>query len=147
MGDVHITCSFDLDKVSKGITSSIVAAAAGILIGLPILGILAGVLIKLRNDKKREEAKQQIRRKLQGEVYPQVLREVGRGIEKEITKQIALVNTSIEEELKMQRDTLEKSIADVRAEMVEEKAKKDSLVVTVKNDLERIHEIKTICDR
>lgn len=142
LGDVHISFSFDTDKLKKGMTSTVVAVAAGILIGLPILGIVAGIIMMLQGDKKRKEAKQKIRMKLQNEVFPQVLREVGNGIETTITEQIKLVNTSIEDEIKTQRDTLEKAMADVREQMNEEKAKKENLAIDIKADLERIGEIR-----
>lgn len=142
IGDVHISFSFDSDKLNKGMTSSIVAVAAGVLVGIPILGIIAGIIMKIIGDKKREEAKQQIRMKLQREVFPQVLREVGQGIEMTITKQITLVNTSIEEELKTQRDTLEKAMSDVRGKINEEKTRKENLAIDIKTDLEKIKEMK-----
>ena len=142
IGDVHISFSFDTEKLNKGMTSSVVAVAAGILMGLPILGILAGIVMKLRSNKKREEIKQQIRMKLQNEVFPQVLSEVGNGIEMTISKQIKLVNTSIEDEIKTQRDTLEKAMADVRGQINDEKLKKENMMIDIKTDLERIGEIR-----
>jgi GTPase SAR1 family protein len=142
IGDVHISFNFDGEKLNKGMTSSVVAVAAGILMGLPILGIVAGIIMKLRGDKKREELKQQIRMKLQNEIFPQVLRDVGNGIEMTITKQLKLVNTSIEDEIKIQRDTLEKAMADVRGKINDEKAKKENMAIDIKAELERIGEIR-----
>lgn len=143
IGDVHSSFSFDIDRINKGITSSVVAIAAGVLIGLPILGLIAGIIMKLCGNKKREEAKQQIRMKLQNEVFPQVLREVGNGIEITITKQIKLINMSIEEELKNQRDILGKAMSDVRGKINDEKIKKENLIIDIKSDLERLGEIKS----
>ena len=80
---------------------------------------------------------------LQNEVFPQVLKEVGNGIEMAISKQIKLVNTSIEEEIEIQRDTLEKAMADVRGQIQDEKAKKENLAIDMKADLERIAEIRS----
>ena len=80
--------------------------------------------------------------KLRSEVFPQVLAEVGVGIEMAITKQIKLINTSIEEELKSQRETLEKAMADVRGRINDENTKKENLAIDIKADLERIGEIK-----
>ena len=59
-----------------------------------------------------------------------------------ITKQIKLVNTSIEEELTNQRNTLEKAMADLRQQMNDEKTKKENLAIDIKADLERIEGIK-----
>ena len=142
IGDVNISFTFDTDKLNKGMTGSIVAVVAGLLLGAPILGIIVGIFMKLSGDKKREEAKQAIRQKLHSEVFPQVLKEVGNGIEMTITKQIKLVNTSIEEELTNQRNTLEKAMADLRQQMHDEKTKKENLVIDIKADLERIEGIK-----
>lgn len=121
---------------------SIVAVAAGMLLGAPILGVIAGIFMKLSGDKKREEAKQSIRQKLRSEVYPKVIREVGNGIETAITKQIKLVNTSMEEELTNQRNTLEKAMENLKQQINDEKTKKENLVIDIKADLERIEEIK-----
>ena len=142
IGDVNISFTFDTDKLNKGMTGSIVAVVAGLLLGAPILGIIVGIFMKLSGDKKREEAKQAIRQNLHSEVFPQVLKEVGNGIEMTITKQIKLVNTSIEEELTNQRNTLEKAMADLRQQMNDEKAKKENLAIDIKADLERIEGIK-----
>ena len=121
---------------------SIVAVAAGMLLGAPILGVIAGIFMKLSGDKKREEAKQSIRQKLRSEVYPKVIREVGNGIETAITKQIKLVNTSMEEELTNQRNTLEKAMEDLKQQINDEKTKKENLAIDINADLERIEEIK-----
>ena len=121
---------------------SIVAVAAGMLLGAPILGVIAGIFMKLLGDKKREEAKQSIRQKLRSEVYPKVIREVGNGIETAITKQIKLVNTSMEEELTNQRNTLEKAMEDLKQQINDEKTKKENLAIDINADLERIEEIK-----
>lgn len=146
IGDVHITFSFDTEKLNKGIVGNIVAVAAAVLIGGPIIGLIAGIfagiISKISGNKKREEAKQQIRQKLRAEVFPQVLREVGNAIEMTVTKQIQLVNTSIAEEIANQRNTLEKAMADLRQQMQDEKTKKENLVIDIKADLERIEEIK-----
>lgn len=142
IGDVNISFAFDADKINKGMAGSIVAVAAGMLLGAPILGVIAGIFMKLSGDKKREEAKQSIRQKLRSEVYPKVIREVGNGIETAITKQIKLVNTSMEEELTNQRNTLEKAMEDLKQQINDEKTKKENLAIDINADLERIEEIK-----
>ena len=146
IGDVYISFSFNPEDVNKGIVSSVVASVAAVIIAGPFIGgLIAGAIAvarKLMGDKKRQEAKQQIRMKLQSEVYPQVLREVGHGIENEITKQITLLNTSIEDDIKSQREILEKAMADVREKIKDEKEKKENLAADIKEDLERIAEIR-----
>jgi hypothetical protein len=142
VGDVHIAFSFDASDVNKGMAGSIVAVAAGVLLGVPILGIVAGLFMKFSRDKKREEAKQAVIQKLRGEVFPQVLRDVSAGIEKTINDNIAKVNTSIEEELTNQRTTLEKAMSDLRIRINDEKEKKENLAADINADLERIEEIK-----
>lgn len=141
-GDVNVLFSFDSDKVNKGMTLGIVGVVAMILTGSLITGLITGLFLKFRGDKKREEAKQEIRMKLRNEVFPQVLRDVGNGIETTITKQVMLVNTAIEEELSNQKDILDKAMADVRNKMKDEKEKKENLAIDIHNDLERIGEIK-----
>ena len=138
IGDVHISFSFDTDKINKGMVSNVVAVAATALLVNPLLGIVVGIFAKVRRDRKREEAKQEIRMKLRNEVFPKVIDDVAKGIETTITKQIRLVNISIEDELKNQRDTLEKAMADVRTKMNEEREHKENLEADIKMDLERI---------
>lgn len=143
VGDINFSFVFDTYKISKGMTSCIVAGVATALVsGLGLLGLLTGFLVKKINDKRREKAKQEISEKLNTEVFPQVLREVGENIEMEITKQVKLVNTSIEEDFTNQRETLEKAMADLRQQMKDEKTKKENLAVDINEDLERIERIE-----
>lgn len=143
VGDINFSFVFDTYKISKGMTSCIVAGVATALVsGLGLLGLLTGFLVKKINDKRREKAKQEISEKLNTEVFPQVLREVGENIEMEITKQVKLVNTSIEEDFSNQRETLEKAMADLRQQMKDEKTKKENLAVDINEDLERIERIE-----
>ncbi len=146
LGDVHVSFYFDAKEISNGLTGPIVATVAGLIIGLPILGvIIAGIAYfigKSSAEKKREEQKNEIRTKLRTEVYPQIMKEVGNGVEMAIAKQMKLINTSIEEEIKYQKDTLEKAVADVRQRMSDEKAKKENLTTDINNDLARIEELR-----
>ena len=140
--DVNISFTFDSDKLNKGMTGSVVAVVAGLLLGMPILGIITGIFMKLSGDKRREKAKQTIREKLRVEVFPQVLREVGNGIETTIDKQIKLINDSIEEKLISQRTTLEKAMSDLREQINDEKVKKEQFAMGIKSNLERIGGMK-----
>ena len=142
IGDVHISFAFDANKFGNNMTSAIVAVSALVVLGLPILGIIAGIVLKIIGDKKREEAKQDVRRKLQTEVYPQVLNEVGHGIEQAITKQIKLINTSIENEMKNQKEILEKAMSDLRNRMNEEKSRKENMLLDIDADIKKIEFIK-----
>lgn len=142
IADIPISFHYNTAGLDKGITSSIVAVAAGILLGLPILGIVAGIVMKLMGNRKREEAKRDIRMKLQNEVFPKVLREVGAGVEKEIARQVGQVNACIETELENQKDTLGKALADVREKLNTEKETKEKLTADLEADLERIGEIR-----
>lgn len=146
LGDVHISCSFDVEKLNQDIVGNAVAVAAAALVGGPIVGIIAGIVTGmvalLSGNRKREEAREKIRQKLRGEVFPQVLREVGINMEMEITKQIKLVNATMEEELTTQKNTLEKAVSDIRQQMNEEETKKENLAIDIKADLERVEEIK-----
>ncbi len=146
IGDVRVSFHFDVEKINDGITASIVAAVAGLVLGLPVIGaIVAGIayfLNKSAAEKKREEQKNAIRAKLRNEVYPQIMTKVANGVETTITKQIELVNTSIEDEINQQRNTLEKAMSDLRTRMSEEKATKENLAVDIQNDLDKIQELR-----
>lgn len=149
IGNIQVSFNFEAKDLSMGvesaITGAVVGAASCLFLG-PVgilLGGVAFIATKLFGEnRKREEAKNEIRRKLQTEVFPQVLQELGNGIETAIMKQVALVNTSIEEEIKGQKDMLEKAMADVRDRINDEKARKENLESDIMADLERIGEIK-----
>ena len=70
------------------------------------------------------------------------MKEVGNGVEMAIAKQMKMINMSIEDEIKYQKDTLEKAVADVRQRMSDEKAKKENLTTDINNDLARIEELR-----
>ncbi len=147
VGDVHISFNFNTEDVGKGVVSTTVAAVTAIIVAGPFIGgIIAGLIAfvgKIRGDKKREEMKNQIRMRLNSEVYPQVLKEVGNGIEIAIAKQMKLINTSIEDEIMVQRAALEKAMKDVRKKMNDEKERRETLAMGMKADLERIQIIRS----
>lgn len=142
LGDLQIQVHLDVENLEKGNLSTIVAVATGVLMGMPILGILTGIFMKLQSNKKREEARQRVSQRLQQEIFPQVLQEVGKSIKMTISEQVQQMNTSIEQELTSQKALLEKAMADVRGRIDEEKSKKENLEAEIKADLERIGEIK-----
>ena len=53
-----------------------------------------------------------------------------------------LVNTSIEEEIKTQRETIEKAMSDVREQIEDENTRKEGLAADIERDLERIGGLK-----
>ena len=59
-----------------------------------------------------------------------------------IVKQLDAINTSVEEDLKRQKDTLDKAMADLRERMHEEQERKEKLAADMQADLERIDELK-----
>jgi len=145
IGDIHVCLNFNAENVSSGLTTTIVSAAAGLVLGLPLAALLGGiayVIGKINAEKKREEQKNVIRGKLHSEVYPQIMDQVGNGVEKAIAKQIELINTSIGDEIAYQRGTLEKAMSDLRARINDEREKKDNLASDIKNDLGRIAELR-----
>ena len=58
-------------------------------------------------------------------MFPQILQDVGEKIEMEVMKQSALVNTSIQREVKEQQSALEKALTDIQRQMQEEKETKE----------------------
>lgn len=142
MGEVNISCSFDTFELQKGLGAKLVSIAAGYLFAGPLGALVTGVFTIFNSNKKREEAKQRIRMKLRDEVFPQILGDVGDNIETEITRQAALINTTIENELKEQKETLENAMAEVRDRMQAEKEQKETLACSVQTALERIGEIR-----
>ena len=146
IGNVKISFYFNAEEISKGVVSNTVATIAAIIMTGPIIGSIIGGIIALINkhkvNKKREEAKRQIKLQLNSEIYPQVLKEIGIQFEKAITKQLNIINTSIENEIKSQKEILEKAMDDIRQKMKIESEKKENLMIDIKSDLEKITVIK-----
>lgn len=145
-GDVPIAFHFDSSTATQGIVGGVVAVAAGAILGGPIgaliAGVISGIVLLISGDKKREDKKREIRMKLKNEVFPQILRDVEQNIKDSITKQLERINTSIEHELKHQRELLEKALSDVKEKENDEKRKKENLESEISKDLERIGELK-----
>lgn len=142
VGDVHISVAYDAEKIYKGITGNTVAVASAVMYKEVASGIIPGIILKLTENKRRQEAKQAIIRKLRGEVFPQVTKEVGNGIERTLTEQIRLINASVEKSYQNQKTTLEKAMADLRQQINGENTRKENLAADINADLERIEGIK-----
>lgn len=149
IGNVHISFNFDAKQINTGITASVLAVVAGLALG-PVLGAIAAgiafLVSKFSADKKREEQRSAVRAKLRNEVYPQIMREVENGVRMAIEKQMQLINTSIEDELTYQKETLEKAMSDLRVRMSDEKTKKENLVADVQSDLARIRQLREMIE-
>jgi len=142
VGDVHISAAYDAEKIYKGITGNTVAVASAVMYKEVASGIISSIILKLTENKRRQEAKQAMIRKLRGEVFPQVTREVGNGIERTVTEQIRLINASVEASYQDQKTTLEKAMADLRQQINGENTRKENLAADINADLERIEGIK-----
>lgn len=146
IADVSISFTYNMEKISANFSASVVAAVAGLCLGLPIIGtLIAGLLAigsSLVHSKKQEEArrkaKEDIRSKLHGEIFPQVMNQVGKGIETELMQQVQQMNVTIEKEIATQRATLEKAMDDVRTKIVKESEEREQFIAKIQNDLERI---------
>ena len=79
---------------------------------------------------------------LRDDVFPRILGDVGDNIEREVTRQAELINATIGNELKEQKETLENAIAEVKDRMQAEKEQKEALACNVQAALERIGEIR-----
>ena len=76
------------------------------------------------------------------EIFPQIIDQVGNNLDTAIYKQINMIKESIDETLKRQKETLEQAIEDIRKQKLEEDEKKKNFGIDIKNDLERIEEIR-----
>ena len=147
--DVQVSFDFDAKELGNGFTAATLATVTGLVIGLPIFGtiIMMGIAYfigKSSEEKKRETIKNEVKTKLRNEVYPQIMKQVGNGLEIAITKQMKLINTSIEDEIIYQKETLEKAVADVRSRMNDEKQEKENLAKDINNDLAKIEELREL---
>lgn len=145
VGDVAVSFSFKTEEIDSGITSGIVAAVAGTILEMPIVGIIVYAVLDLLKNKmmegKRERQKQEARQKIRSELFPQVMMKVGSEVETTVAKQINKVNLSIDKEITNKRETLEKAMSDLKQQINSEKEKKEKLIADIKADLERIEEI------
>ena len=146
IGDVAVSFSFKTEEIDSGITSGIVAAVAGTILEMPIVGIIVYAVLDLLKNKmmegKRERQKQEVRQKIRSELFPQVMMKVGSEVETTVAKQINEVNLSIDKEIINKRETLEKAMSDLKQQINSEKEKKEKLILGIKSDLEVIWEIK-----
>lgn len=139
--------NIDMKSMEISMVGAIVAGvAAGVIIGFPVIGgilaaIIAGITRSL-NEKKREEAKAQIRRKLDGEVFPNIVQQTGGSVEREILKQASEIKQTVNEKIVLQRQSLEKALADIITRQEDEQQKKDQLIVDVQKDQQKIEEMK-----
>lgn len=142
-----VVINLDTEKIQMNIIGAGVAGVAGgLAIGLPILGGIVAALIagiaKLIRNKNREEAKAQIRQRLDTEVFPNIVQQVRRSLEIEISKQITEIKNQINENVVAQRNALEKALADLKNQQMEEQKQKDMLLNDIHRDLEKIEEIR-----
>lgn len=146
VGDVAVSFSFKTEEIDSGITSGIVAAVAGTILEMPIVGIIVYAVLDLLKNKmmegKRERQKQEARQKIRSELFPQVMMKVGSEVETTVAKQINKVNLSIDKEITNKRETLEKAMSDLKQQINSEKEKKEKLILGIKSDLEVIWGIK-----
>jgi hypothetical protein len=98
--------------------------------------------MKALNLKNFEDAKQNILEKLRNDVYPQVMRQIDINLKQEMNKQSIHIKKSVRDELKNQKDMLDKAMEDVRQQMNTEREQKENQDAAIKNALERIEEIK-----
>ena len=139
--DINIPINVNMEKLDKTITNSVVAVLTGIFLG-PIIGILTGFLLKHLSEKKKEEKRQKIRSELRGNTFPSIIKEVGNNIEYEIMRIIAEINTSIDNDYENNKNTLLKSLEDLKKQLEEEAEEKKKIGINMEEDLRKIRELK-----
>ena len=143
MGNISISININVEKLNKSMITGAAAAAGAALAGIPILGgIVVAVFTVFSAIKERTDKKEKVRMKIRDEVFPQVLTQVENNIRQTIEGEIAIVNKVIEDEIKNQRDNMEKSIEEVRTKIQNETVERESYERTINEDLERVSEIK-----
>lgn len=141
IGDINVPVNISMEKLNKTITNSIVTVCAGFIFGL-IPAIFTGILLKIRSNKKKEEKRQQIKSELRNSVYPRIITEVGHKVNQEIARITVAINSSIENDFKNHKETLEKAMADLRNQINEENKRKKNLAADIKNDLSVLKTLK-----
>ena len=140
-GDINIPVNVSMEKLNKTITNSVVAVLTGFLLG-PILGALTGIFLQFRSEKKKEEKRQQIKSELRNNTFPSILRDIGHNIEHEVTRIVLAINKSIDNDYQNNKETLLKSLDDLKKHINEENEKKKNLGIDMAEDLKRIKELK-----
>ena len=141
MGDVQVNFAFDAEGFNKDLTGNIVAGITIAMLG-PLVGVIAALLLKRSNDKKREEQKQKIKRELRSRVFPEIIDQVRENLNVEIQEQVERMNDVIESQLNERKDTLEKAMNDVKEQKEKEKQQKDDQMNNINIDLQNIAQIK-----
>lgn len=141
IGDINIPVNVNMEKLDKTITNAVVAVVTGVVLG-PIFGVLVGLFLKFRSEKKKEEKRQQIKSELRSNTFPSILREIGQNIEHEVTRIVVAINNSIDNDYNNNKETLLKSLEDLKNQINEENERKKNLGIDMNEDLNRIREIK-----
>lgn len=148
VSSVGIDPGMDINVVMGGfnltannITGKIVAGVVAMFFSF-LGGLLLHVFFKQREKQKREEAKNAIRRELNQRVFPQIAGQVERSLAVEIDKHAQSVEQTIRAQGGARRAVLEKSMADLRDRMADEKQKQEQAMEQIRADLKRLEEMR-----
>ena len=143
LGDVGaIPFYFDVDSIKNGILSKVLVGIALILV--PVIGIIGAVYLWWNQSDLRDKAKKDIKRKLRTEAYPHIIKEIEEKLRFAIKERITLINNTIDDDFKKQKETLEKAIEDLNRDITNEKLSKEEQISKAQEYLSRIEEIKNV---
>lgn len=141
--DFPINIQVEEKGFREEIISSVVAVAAGSLLGIsiPIIGILAVIGAKLIGDYKREEMKREVENKLDSEVFSKIINDVGASIGISIRDKVQMVNNKIEEDINEQKENILKSIEDIKKKIDDENEEKERCAEEIKKNITTLEEL------
>lgn len=144
LGDVGaIPFYFDVDSIKNSILTNVLVSVAAFILG-PILGGILAAVYYFWNRSAREKARKEIERKLRTEVYPHIIKEIEDKLRFAIKERITLINNTIDDDFKKQKETLEKAIEDLNREIANEKLSKEEQINRAQAYLNKIEEIKNV---
>lgn len=140
------TLRIDMDKVcGKEFTGvgRTAAEVASLILGGPIIFLLTHVLTDASNEAKRQkrrEAEDKIRQQLSSNVFPSVDKEVRMNVEMDLIKIIMEMRQTIEGDVAVQIESLQKSLAEVMDKKQKEDTEKEQNMQLVEADLKLLED-------
>jgi isoleucyl-tRNA synthetase len=136
--DIDQVCGTEISGIGRTAITVI-----GVLLGGPIVGIIAHVVTGLINENsknKRKEAELKMRQQLSSNVFPQIDREIRDKVETDLNHVALEMRKTVEKNVGMQVDALKKSLDEVIAKKQTEDENKEQKRIEIENDIQLLQE-------
>jgi hypothetical protein len=136
--DIDQVCGTEISGIGRTAITVI-----GVLLGGPIVGIIAHVVTGLINENsknKRKEAELKMRQQLSSNIFPQIDREIRDKVETDLNHVALEMRKTVEKNVGMQVDALKKSLDEVIAKKQTEDENKEQKRIEIENDIQLLQE-------